>query len=249
MQLFSVLLGLGALAGLLLVGWRAPKKEPIRYLDAAVFVLFAALVGGRALTVSVNWGYYATHLSEIVKVWLGGLSGIGALVGGVLGVIIISMWWRLPAGILADTIFPLAGALSISSWLGCWADTCAYGLPSKAWWALPARDEWGVLASRIPVQLVGAALTLILVWTIDRSKRLALPGLSAGIGLFGLSLIMFALSYLRADPVPIWQGLRLEAWGSIGLMIFSACIVVVLLVRWRLKKTAYPREKGYGMGK
>jgi len=237
MQPFSLLLGLGALAGLLLVGWRAPQKEMIRYLDAGVFTLFGALLGSRALTVAVNFNYYQTHMGEIYQVWLGGLSGIGALVGGLLAVFILAVWWRMPLGSLADALLPLAGALTITAWMGCWVDGCGYGVPSSAWWAVPARDEWGVLANRIPVQMVGAASTLVIIWLLDRSsKRLSVHGMSASIGLFGLSAVVFGLSYLRSDPTPIWNGFRLEAWGAIGLMIFSSVAVVVLLLRWKYKK-------------
>jgi len=237
MQPFSLLLGLGALTGLLLAGWRAPKKETIRYVDAGVGILFGALLGSRAVTVAVNFNYYQSHPGEIFQVWLGGLSYIGALTGGILALIIVAEWWRIPTGLLADTLLPLAGALTVTAWLGCWVDRCSYGVPTNAWWAIPGRDEWGVLAHRVPVQLVGAMLSLIFIWLLDRaSKRLPVPGLSASIGLFGLSALMFSLSYLRADPTPIWQGLRLEAWGAIGLMIFSTITLVVLLLGWKFKK-------------
>jgi hypothetical protein len=42
--------------------------------------------------------------------------------------------------------------------------------------------------------------------------------------------VLFSLSYLRADPTPIWNGLRLDAWGAAGLMLFSALSLVVLLI-------------------
>jgi prolipoprotein diacylglyceryltransferase len=244
MQPFSILLGLGALTGLLLAGWRAPKKETIRYLDAGVWTLFGTLVGSRSLFVVVNFSYYQTHPGEIVQVWLGGLSSIGALVGGILAVFVLAIWWKIPAGVLADTLLPLAGAITVTAWLGCWVDRCGYGVPSSAWWAVPGRDEWGVLATRVPVQLMGAGLTLILIWLLDRAgKSLPAQGLSASIGLFGLSAVVLSLSYLRVDPTPIWNGLRLEAWGSIGLMIFSTVTVVVLLLRRKFKKQGNPRRK------
>jgi hypothetical protein len=47
--------------------------------------------------------------------------------------------------------------------------------------------------------------------------------------------VIFGLSYLRSDPTPIWNGLRLDAWGALGLMIFSGITVVVLLSNWKLK--------------
>ncbi len=244
MQLYSPLLGLGAIAGLLLAGWRAPNKEAIRYVDAAAIALFLALVGSRAGFVAVNWGYYASHPLEIVQVWQGGLSSIGALAGGALAVSILAAWWKLPAGLLADILLPLAACLTITSWLGCWAGTCAYGQPSNSWWALPARDEWGVMANRLPVQLIGAILTLLLLVLLDRlARRLPYLGMAGCLGLFGISAILFGLSYLRADPAPIYQGLRLEAWGSAVMMGLSGLLVVVLLVRGRLRKSAIPLRR------
>jgi len=77
-----------------------------------------------------------------------------------------------------------------------------------------------------------------LIWLLDRlDKRLPIKGMSAALGIFGLSTVVFILSYLRADPTPIWNGLRLEAWGAIGLMVFSSVTVVVLLFCWKYKKS------------
>ncbi len=244
MQPFSIFLGLGALTGLLLVGWRAPKKDAIRYLDAGLGILLTALAGSRAGAVVMNWGYYHAHPGEIVQVWLGGLSGIGALTGGLLAILFFAGWWKVSLGSLADAFFPLAGTLTITAWLGCWVDSCGYGLPYAAWWALPGRDVWGVLANRVPVQLIGATLTLILIWLLERAgKQLPHSGMSATIGLIGISAEIFALSFLRLDPTPIWRGLRVEAWGAIGLMIFSAVIEVVLLVRWKYRREASPGKR------
>jgi prolipoprotein diacylglyceryltransferase len=168
---------------------------------------------------------------------LGGLSGIGAIIGGIVAIVILSVWWKFPIGKLADILLPLAGSLTITAWLGCWMDRCGYGLPSIMWWALPGRDEWGVLTTRVPVQLIGATLTLVFIWLLDwASNRFPIPGLMAAIGLFSLSAVIFALSFLRADPTPMWNSLRLEAWGAMGLMIFSIFAVVVLLLGWKFLK-------------
>jgi phosphatidylglycerol---prolipoprotein diacylglyceryl transferase len=242
MQQFSILLGLGALCGLLLLVWRAPKKEAERYLDAGLWILFAALVGGRLTAVLINFQYYQSHAAEIVQVWQGGISGVGALAGGMVAVIIISAWWKLDAGKLADALLPLAGAIAISAWLGCLLKPCGYGLPSNMWWAISGRDEWGVLTKRVPVQLLGAILTLLIIWCLDwASKRIHIPGLIAAIGLFGISAVIFTLSYGRTDPIPTLSGLRLEAWVAIGLMIISFTTAVVLLLHWKFKKKENPR--------
>jgi phosphatidylglycerol:prolipoprotein diacylglycerol transferase len=237
MSLYSIMLALGALVGLLLVSWRAPQKERIRYLDAGVLTLLGALVGGRVFSIVVNLNYFATHPGEIFQIWMGGFSGIGALVGGVLMIFLLALLWRFPLGALADTLIPLAGTLVIAAWMGCWLDACSYGAPSSAWWALPTGDEWGVTSDRVPVQLIGALATLLVIWLLDwGGQRLPVNGSGAAMGLFGMSSVLFGLSYLRADPTLIWNGLRLDAWGALGLMAFSALSVVVLLLYGYLKR-------------
>ena len=242
MQPFSLLLGVGALTGLLLVGWRAPQKETVRYLDAAVFSLFVALIISRGSFVWVNWGYYAYHLSEIIQVWQGGLSGVGALAGAVLGMIIITLAFKFPLGLLADTYLPLASTLAVAAWLGSWVSGSSYGAPSAAWWALPAYDEMGVLNTHLPVQLLGSILSLLIALLLDRiGPRFSMKGMSALLYLFGLSGVIFGLSFLRLDPALTWQGLRLEAWGAVALMIFSALLVVVLLLRQVINRRLSPK--------
>jgi prolipoprotein diacylglyceryltransferase len=237
MQLFSALIALGALAGLVLLSWRAPQKERLRYVDAGVLTLFGAALVGRAFSVAVNLNYYTAHPGEVFQVWMGGFSGIGALVGGVVAIIVLALWWRLPLGPFADALLPLAGTLAIAAWLGCWLDACSYGAPFNAWWALPSGDEWGVTVNRVPVQVMGALATLLVIWVLDwGGQRLPARGTGASLGLFGISAVLFGLSYLRTDPTPIWYGLRLDAWGALGLMAFSGLSVVVLLLYWKFKK-------------
>jgi phosphatidylglycerol:prolipoprotein diacylglycerol transferase len=206
-------------------------------MSAGAWALFGALIGSRAATVMVNFPYYQTHPGEIIQVWLGGLSGIGALAGGALSIFIISKWKNIDRGALADALFPLAGTVMVTAWLGCWLDSCSYGFPSDAWWALPVKDEWGMTATRVPVQLIGALSTLAMVWLLEwATKRFPTCGLSALIGLFGLSTEMFLLSFLRADPTPILNGLRLDAWGALVLMVLSAAGALIITIRLRLSK-------------
>ncbi len=242
MQLYSFFLGLGALAGLLLSGWRAPQKEVTRYLDASLGILFASLVGARLVTVMAGWSYYQAHLTEIIQVWLGGLSGVGALAGAVVGILIISIGMKLPVGTLADTFIPLVGTMAVAAWLGSWVSGSGYGAASSAWWALPARDEWGVIETRVPVQLLGAFLSLALTGMLDRlGIRLGAKGTGSALSLFGLSVVIFGLSFLRADPALVIYGLRLEAWGALGLMVVSTILLVVLLLSFLRGRRLAPK--------
>ncbi len=235
MSIFSLLLSLGALAGLVMIAVRAPKKLTFRYLDATLGVLLSALVVSRLAYVFTNWEYFRLHAGEIFQVWLGGLSAPGALLGAFLGMLFLRAMGYFFLGPLADGLLPLLGTLSIAAWLGCWSDGTAYGAPSTAWYALPTSDEWGVVAPRLPVQLLGALFSLVLFAGLEQAQTwLRRPGLAASLGVLGWACILFSLSFLRADPARIWLGLRLEAWGALTVAgVGLAGLAAVLLLKKR----------------
>jgi phosphatidylglycerol:prolipoprotein diacylglycerol transferase len=238
MPILSVLSGLGALIGLSWIAWQAPKKQAEYYIDICIVVLLGGLVGGRGVYAIVNWPYYQTHLLEIPQVWLGGLSAPGALMGATLTLAMAGLLERWSTkkqgsfGCLADGLLPMLEVLTILIWLACWLAGWAYGAVADAWWALPARDEWGAVAPRMPVQLMGAISALVLFWVLDRGRALLpYPGQAASLGLLGLALELFALSFLRADPSLVYRGLRLDAWGFLILagvamiwFLLSTCV-------------------------
>ncbi|MBN2146077.1 MAG: prolipoprotein diacylglyceryl transferase [Anaerolineales bacterium] len=222
MFIFSLLSGVGVGAGLLWVIWQSPPKHAARHTQAGLAVLASALIFGRAMHVAIHWSYYQAHSIEIPQVWLGGLSGIGALAGAMVGVLITAAASHRPVGPLADALLPLLVTMVLTVWLACWLAGFAYGNATNHWWGVPARDEWGNIARRVPVQLLGAMSTLAWFWCLERLRpRLPYPGQSACLGMLGLGGLLFGTSLLRADPSPLWQSLRPEAWGALGITAVS----------------------------
>ena len=234
MQTFSLILGLGAALGLAATAWQSADKQAEGMVDAGLAALLGSLLAGRAAYVAAQWGYYQAHLAEIPQPWLGGLSASGALLGAMLGLLVLGLLTprssgasrssgapRSP-GTLADALLPLLAALTVSAWLACWLDGTAYGPRAAAWWALEARDEWGQLAPRLPLQAIGALLALGWFGLLERFRpALARPGQLAGLACLGLALELFGLSFLRADPAPLWRSLRLDAWGALAAAAFA----------------------------
>jgi phosphatidylglycerol:prolipoprotein diacylglycerol transferase len=241
------LIGLGAVLGLAWVAWQAPEKLSLRRIDQGLWLLLGALLGGRLVHVAMAWPYYAGGLLEIPQVWRGGFSGVGALAGALLALTLLAFITRQPLGELADVYLPLAAALSVSAWLACWLDGCAYGGETAAWWGLPARDEWGELKRRLPLQLLAASLTLGLFWLVDRSRtRLQRAGQPACLALLGLGLLNLGISLLRVDPSPIWAGWRPETWAglSFGLLAIAAFLLTLLPLQ-RSAPDMAPAEADY----
>jgi prolipoprotein diacylglyceryltransferase len=228
-SIFSLLLGMGAALGLLVCAIRVPPKEALRVTDQGLLALLGALVGARAVYVIIHWGYFQSNAEQTWQVWLGGLSGLGAAYGFIVAILLAALVMDENLGTLADRIAPLGFSLAASAWLAAWWAGSAYGpqsihLASAGWLALPVQDESGAWAIRWPTQLIGALLTLAFWAVLERlpwlnsTQRKDTPGRMAACGLFGFGAILFVLAYMRVDPVPFWRGLRLDAWGGLGLM-------------------------------
>lgn len=236
---FSILLGLGSALGLLWAGWQAQPRHALLVVNAGLVALLGGLFGGRLVYVALRWSYYQSHWEQIPQVFLGGIAWAGAFGGGMIALLAYAGFVRQSPGFLLDSLLPLVGLLSVSAWLGCWLDGCAYGAISSAWWALPARNEWGMIARRIPVQLLGALLALITFGFADWVRpRVKLSGQVALLALAALAAEMFALSFLRADPAPSGWGLHLESWAALSLTAILLLVFIgrIVQVRWRNRR-------------
>ena len=118
--IFSILIASGAFTGLAWIAWRAPKKEALQRVNAGMWALLGGLLGGRLAYVAVNWYYFQGHPWEIVQVYQGGLTGAGALAGGLALLALYAGLARLPLGTLADGLAPLFAVVAVSAWMGCW---------------------------------------------------------------------------------------------------------------------------------
>lgn len=219
---FPLLLGIGASLGLAWVAGRARVRQVNNQLDAGLVALLAGIVCSRLIYAAADWPYFRSHPVEIALFPLGGLSWPGAVLGVLIGLLAYGTLKHQAIQGLADALLPLATTLAVSAWLACWLDGVAYGRLVSAWWVVPARDEWGAIAPRLPVQLMGALLTLGLFWLLDlRQPGHPQPGLMAARWCMGFSLLMLALSLLRADPAPVWAGLRLETWAAMAFLLLA----------------------------
>ena len=165
---YSWILGAGAALGLAWAAWLASPRQAGRTVDLGIAVLLGALFGGRTMYVMINWAYYRLHWMEIPQVWQGGFFASGAWIGCLLVVFLLALLTRHPWGWIADALLPLFAMLAVSGWLACWAVGCAYGpIVQAGWWAVPARDEAGLVSSRWPTQPLGALLTLAWTWGLE----------------------------------------------------------------------------------
>jgi len=214
------------------------RRRGMVALAVADGVLAAALGGllvGRAVYVAANWLYFRDHLEGAAALWRGGLSAPGALVGGVVGVLILCRLRRDDPRPLLDTLAPAAALLAVCAWLGCLKAGCSCGLEVRPdqgiLWELSAElpDLYGLRAPRVAVQALGAAwsgVTLAAVLLVGRRGR---P--------FPLWLSLHAagdlgLGFLRGDLLPS-AVVGLAGVQTADLLLALAGLALLLLPGWR----------------
>lgn len=211
-----------------------PRLSPVERIDGALISLGAGLLGARIAFVLTHWDYYADHVWESPWFWQGGLSWIGGAIGATAALAIYAGALRKPVLALTDAMAAPATLFSIGAWVGCLFDGCAYGRQASFGWLTPASpDLLGNIAPRWPTQTAGALVGVaLLVVLLTLGRRKLPPGLLGCLAVAVLSGSSLALEFVRADPTPIFNGVRLEALGEAAFLAASA-IGLMLLGRIR----------------
>ena len=238
---------LAYIAGLLL-GWRyvrllaARGGAPLDRRQADDLLFWAALgtiLGGRVgstLFYGLD-GFFSDPL-RIVRIWEGGMS----FHGGLLGVAAALAWFarkeKLPPLAVADTVAP---AVPIGLFFGRIANFVngeLYGRVSDAPWAMvfPA----GGAAPRHPSQLYeaaleGAALFAILAWITLARRGPERRGLATGAFLAGYAVFRIAVETLREPDAHIGF---LAGGVTMGQLLSAPMLAAGLWLIWRARHPA-----------
>ncbi|MDD7194680.1 MAG: prolipoprotein diacylglyceryl transferase [Clostridiaceae bacterium] len=85
-RFYGAIIAFGFLLAVLFGGRMAYKWKMSldKMVDVLIYGTVAAIIGARLYYVFSKWDYYGNHLSEIPKIWNGGLAIYGGLIAGVL---------------------------------------------------------------------------------------------------------------------------------------------------------------------
>ena len=216
------------------IGLRRAALRPSVLIDAGLGACLGGVIGARIVHVLLNWAYFADNLSEALRPSAGGLDWHGALIGGLIGLGIVSIWRRLNLRMLLDALSPALPLLAFAGWLGCWAAVCAYGAEVDtlahypAFVAAETRDVFGIVAPRYNTQVFGMALALVLLvvsfvlirqgWLKNRRFWILLALLSAG---------MFGIGFFRGDYAIMVAGLRADQVLDGSFFLWSILVMIL----------------------
>jgi phosphatidylglycerol:prolipoprotein diacylglycerol transferase len=212
---WGTMLMVGFLAGLAWVIWDTRDDDDVdvdTLIDVTLAILVGAVLGSRLLAVALNWSDFAGRPEDILKVWEGGLSFHGGLVGG-FGAAALYLWRRgMSIPRMADVLTPSVAIGYAFTRVGCFLNGCCHGSPSDLPWAIPLPHIPGNGLEGLPLhpaQLYGTLGSLIIFGLLLLIRgHLRRPG-----HLFLSYLILYSIS--RSIMEVFRAGASAEAFGPI----------------------------------
>ena len=239
---------LAYLAGIFIGYWYMLKllKQPgapmaRRHADDLVFyAAVGVILGGRlGYVLFYNPGFYLANPLDILKLWDGGMSFHGGLLGTVAGILYLSWKQKLPALRIHDYVACVAPIGLFFGRLANFVNAERWGAPTTVPWAvrfpefMAGRPFLG--PPRHPTQLYeaileGAVLFAILWWMFWKTEARYQPGKL--VGAFGLfyGLFRFAVEFVREPDSQLVEfaratGLHMGQWLSIPLIVGGAWLM------------------------
>ena len=225
---YGLAVGAGMLVGIWLLLREAQRRglptEPV--LDLVLWVAGGGLVGARLLYVLDRWSFFATNPTEILAVHTGGLSIMGAILGGGLTAAILARRKGLPVRRLFDAAAPGIVLGQAIGRFGCLVTGDTVGRPTDG--------SWGVVylnpGARVPqlgvayqpaffYEQLWDVLIFAILWRLR--KRITGDGqlFALYLGLYAIG--KFAITFVRLDPAYIW-GLQQSHFVALGLLVLAA---------------------------
>jgi|TARA_B000000609_G_C24148320_1_gene335638 phosphatidylglycerol:prolipoprotein diacylglycerol transferase len=247
-QIFSIEIRWYSLAYIIgiLLGWILSKRFFIsnvelkeKFDDFLTFVILGIIIGGRlGYVILYNPNYYLDNLIDIFKIWEGGMSFHGGLIGVVLASIYFAKKNNQNFFIYLDVISIVAPIGIFFGRIANFINSELYGTETNLPWAVQFIKIDNLY--RHPTQLYEAifeGLILFLILIYLRNKGLMkITGLMSGIFLICYSIFRFMIEFLRVPDEQIGYLIFNLTMGQIISCIFFLIGIYLTIVRYENKK-------------
>ncbi len=224
----------------ILIGWYLAKKIFIskniynKFDDYIAYIIIGLIFGGRlGYVLFYNFDYYLNNFLDILKLWQGGMS----FHGGVLGIIIASIIFAKKNN---DDVFEYLDVVALVSPIGIFFGRIANFINSELY-GFTTNVPWAVIfinvdnLPRHPSQLYEAmleGLVLFLILIYFRNRFLYKPGLISGLFLIFYSIFRFFVEFYRVPDDQLGYIFFNLSMGQIISLIFIFLGVILFYLKY-----------------
>ena len=204
-------------------GWRAQDVD-----DLLTFVMLGVILGARlGYVLFYDLAEYIRDPLEIFRVWNGGMSFHGGLLGVVGAFWYFSRTRKKPFLDVADFIAPLVPQGLFFGRLGNFINGELWGKPSDLPWAMifPTGGPWPRHPSQLYEALLEGVALFVVLWLFSARKRR--PGAVAGLFALLYGIFRFAVEFVRVPDVQL--GYLAFGWLTMGQVL---CLPLILIGAW-----------------
>ena len=207
--------------------------------DLILYIALGAILGGRiGYSLFYHFLHYITNPIDIFKIWEGGMSFHGGLLGAAAGGLIFSRKFKLSFIQLADFTSPLC---AVGFFFGRIANFINQEL-----WGRPTEVAWGMIfpidplqLARHPSQLYEAALEgvalFVILWLYSSTPKAT--GTVTGLFLTCYGAFRIFVEFFREpDAVP---GFIISDWGTMGQVLSVPLIIVGISLFFLAQKNTF----------
>ena len=229
----------------ILLGWYFAKRFFIRknifnkFDDYITYVIIGLILGGRfGYVLFYNFDYYISNPLDIIKLWQGGMS----FHGGVLGIVVASI---LFARRNYDDVFEYLDVVALVSPIGIFFGRLANFINSELY-GHETNVSWGVKFIQIddlyrhPTQLYEAIMEGIVLFLIllffSRRENLKIPGILSSLFLIFYSIFRFIIEYFRVPDEQLGYLILNSTMGQLISLIFFLAGLVLFYTKINAQK-------------
>jgi len=230
----------------ILIGWILSKRILIsdanlkeKFDDYITFVIIGIVVGGRlGYVLFYNFEYYYSNFIEIFKIWQGGMS----FHGGLIGLIIVSFWFAKKNN---QDPFEYLDIVSIAAPIGIFFGRIANFINSELY-GLAANVPWAVKFIKVddiyrhPSQLYEAFFEGIILFFIllifYQKGYIKIKGFLSSLFLIFYSVFRFVIEFFRAPDEQLGYLFFKLSMGQLISFLFFSIGLYLLFVKYEFKK-------------
>ena len=225
----------------ILLGWVLSKKIFIKNLeinkkfdDYISYLIIGIIVGGRlGYIVFYNFNYYLNNILDIFKIWEGGMSFHGGLIGVICASIVFAKKNKQDYFLYTDVVALVAPIGIFFGRLANFVNSELYGTPTEVPWAVTFVQVDNL--SRHPSQLYEAVLEGIILFLIliyfRKKNYLEKPGLISALFLILYSIFRFIVEFFRVPDEQLGYLILSLSMGQIISLIFIVFGIILFYVK------------------